>query len=129
MFGLFSRNKEPSWSVVVVPPGEHKVQDVEAKLYAPAANGKVFAGKLWQDRWSHGEGRFRVQVRKLPAGHEGKARLYRDGELVSQFEVSGRVLDFKWRGQVTGEMPQFDIGQKVRVEIGGWAAEGIVEPD
>lgn len=126
MFGLFKRNRQPSWSVVVVPPGEHKVQDVEAKLYAL---GGSFVGKLWQDRWSHGEGRFRVQVRKVPTGHDGKARLYRDGTLVSEFDVSGRTFDFKWRGQITDEMPQFEIGQKVRVEIGELAAEGVVEPD
>ncbi len=129
MFGLFKRNKAPGWSLVVVPEGEHKTHDVEARLYAPGAKRGQSSGKLSQDRWSHGVGRFRIRARKLDPQNDGTARLYCDDTLVSEFEVSGSSFEFRWRGDVTDDMPKFEIGQTIRLEAGSTVLTGVVEPD
>lgn len=129
MFGLFKRTAKSGWALVVVPEGEHKIHDVEAKLYAPGTGRGRLCGKLMQDRWSHGVERFRLRARNLPSSADGMARLFRDDELVSEFATTGGSLDFKWRGEVTDDMPRFEIGQKIRLVAGQTTLEGVVEPD
>lgn len=122
MFGLFNRDRAPRERRL-------KLHDVQASLYD--THRKNFSATLWQTHWSDGTGKFRLWLPKLrdAPGGEREARLLLEGVEVSRFELSRRELHFEWRGPLTEDLPKFEIGRKVRLEVGEIAFEGIVEAD
>lgn len=111
-------------NTVVAGPGVIKTHNVECRF----RDGERRIGKLGQDRWSDGQERFSLNLRDLPQGSD-PVRLYREGELVSEFEREGRTLAFRWKGMSGEDIPRFEIGQSLSIETGGMTASGVVEAD
>ena len=111
-------------NVVVTGAGVRKTHNVECRF----RNGTSRHGKLGQDRWSDGQERFSLVLRDLPAG-EDPVLLFRGNEKVSEFERSGTKLEFRWKGISSDTIPQFEIGEELRIETGGTVLSGIVEAD
>ncbi len=129
MFGWLKDKIASSPHVVVVGKGAHKTHNVECRLLsANPVRGEPF-GKLSQDRWSDGQGRFKLYLRDLPADLNDKAMLYFRNEQVAEFDVSGGKLEFAWKGTTTDDMPKFEVGEELRVEIGSVSLSGIVKLD
>lgn len=122
---LISRKFRNSASVVVTGPGVLKTHDVEAKF---RLNGK-YHGKLAQSRWSDGQERFILRLRGLMADHDGQVRLFRNVDQVSEFEITGSALSFEWKGMSSDDIPKFEIGDQVRVDIGSMSLLATVEAD
>ncbi len=104
-----------------------KLHDVEAHMQDMASTG--WAGKLAQTIYSDGTGKFRIRAARLKLGMDRTARLYLEDKLVSEFKSGIKRLEYRWRGTMTAEMPKFEIGKKVRLEVGPHRFEGIVEAD
>ena len=114
-----------SSSMVVTGPGVLKTHDVEAKF---RKDGR-YLGKLAQSRWSDGQERFSLRLRGLTADHDGKLRLFRNADQVSEFDISGSAINFGWKGKSSDAIPQFEIGDQVRVDVGAMSLVATVEPD
>ena len=124
MLGWLKNKIAQSPSAVVVGPGVIKTHNIECRF----RDGSTRHGKLGQDRWSDGQERFSLVLRGLPAGNE-PVKLYRGDKLVSKFERSSGKLEFRWKGMSNDEIPRFEIGESLRVEVGGLELTGIVEAD
>ncbi|NVE95963.1 hypothetical protein [Altererythrobacter lutimaris] len=114
-----------SASVVVTGRGVIKTHNVEARF----RSGTMYHGKLGQDRWSDGQERFSLRLNKLTADHDGTLRLFRNGDEVSEFEITDSAISFRWKGISSDAIPQFDIGDQLRVEVGSMSLNAIVEAD
>ena len=120
------RNKlTNSSSVVVTGKGVLKTHNVEAKFRSDTG----YHGKLGQDRWSDGQERFSLRLSKLGSDHDGKLQLFRNGEQVSEFDVSGSAIDFAWKGMSSEAIPLFAIGDQLRVDVGSLSITATVEAD
>ncbi len=129
MFGWLKKKIAESPSMVVVGEGVLKTHDVEARFRDAAPNSKRFFGKLKQSRWSDGQERFSLRLRDLSSDHDGKLRLYRDADQVSEFELEGSAIEFRWKGMSSDAIPKFEIGDKLRIEVGSMSITATVEPD
>lgn len=116
-------------NIVVTGDGVTKTHDVEAKFRGEDAGQSRYYGKLKQSRWSDGQERFKLRLTGLPGDHNGKLRLRLDGEQVSEFEVSGNGCEFRWKGISSADIPQFEIGSRVSVEVGSLTLGAVVEAD
>ena len=125
MFKWLRKKIANSPSTVVVGPGVLKTHNVECRFRDDNA---ARYGKLCQDRWSDGQERFSLVLRSLPVGDD-PAQLYKGDELVSGFDRTGNKLNFRWKGMSSESIPKFDIGDVLRIEVGGLAIAGTVEAD
>lgn len=123
---LLKNKAANSANVIVTGPGVLKTHDVEAKF---RSESRKFLGKLAQSRWSDGQERFSLRLQGLTADHGGKLSLYRNGDLVSEFDISGSAITFRWKGISSDAIPKFEIGDQVRVDVGAMSLSAIVEPD
>ncbi|WFL76277.1 hypothetical protein P7228_09730 [Altererythrobacter arenosus] len=121
---LLKNKLADSPSMIVTGPGVLKTHDVECRF----RNGATRYGKLAQDRWSDGQERFSLVLRDLPPGDE-PVRLFRGEALISEFERNGSTLEFRWKGMSSEAIPQFEIGEQLRVEVGSLELTGTVEAD
>ncbi|MBX7459131.1 hypothetical protein K3152_12800 [Qipengyuania sp. 1NDH17] len=124
LFWILKKGKNSS-SVIVTGPGVLKTHDVECKFRTPAE----WHGKLSQSRWSDGQERFTLNLRKLPGRYSGPVSLFYKGAHVGDFEAAHGKIAFSAKGMVDDGKPQFDIGEEVRLEFGGQVLTGTVEPD
>jgi len=129
MFGWLKRKITSSPIMVMTGPGVLKTHDVEAKFRQDISGGNRYFGKLVQSRWSDGQERFSLRLRGLASGHDGKLRLYRDGDQVSEFDLAGSAIDFRWKGMSSDTIPKFEIGDRLRIDVGPMSIAAIVEPD
>jgi len=111
-----------SSSMVVTGPGVLKTHDVEAKF---RKDGR-YLGKLAQSRWSDGQERFSLRLRGLTADHDGKLRLFRNADQVSEFDISGSAINFGWKGGIgtsSRKLPEqlggYTLGVLVQTNYGG----------
>ena len=118
-------NATASASVIITGPGVLKTHDVECKFRSDAG----YHGKLSQSRWSDGQERFTLNLRKLPSRYSGSVGLFYQGSHVGDFEAKSGAISFSAKGMVDDGKPQFDIGEQVRLDFGGHSLTGIVEPD
>ena len=109
---------------ISVAPGVTKTHNVECRF----RDGANHHGKLGQDRWSDGQERFSIYLRNLPRG-EDPVKLFNENVLVSEFERSGSTFEFRWKGISSEAIPQFEIGEALRIECGGLQLTGVVEAD
>ena len=119
------RKAATSPNLVVTGPGVLKTHDVECKFRSEAG----YHGDLDQSRWSDGQERFQLNLRKLPDAYSGPLRLLLKGEHVADFEARSGRVDFAWKGMADGDNPKFEIGDEITLEFGGQTLTGIVEPD
>ena len=125
MPGLLARFSQP---LIAQLFSDHRVglmHNVEALLYRSDDPVKP-VGRLWESRWSNGLSSFTLRLDQVPEEHDGTARLYNDGTLVAGFDFCGRKLVYRWLGKRTDEVPGFDPGQEVRVEVAGMEVRGTV---
>lgn len=114
-----------SASMVVTGPGVRKIHDVECKF----RTGAQYHGDLDQSRWSDGQERFSINLRKLPGAYSGPVSMLHNGAHVADLEAKYGKLDFGWKGMADTDNPKFAIGDEVRLEFGGHVLRGIVEAD
>ncbi len=114
-----------SSSIVVTGPGVRKIHDVECKF----RSGTTYHGDLDQSRWSDGQERLEMNLRKLPGSYSGPVRMFHKGHYVADFDATNGRIDFAWKGQADADNPRFEIGDEVRLEFGGHSLSGIVQAD
>ncbi|MBX7539618.1 hypothetical protein [Qipengyuania sphaerica] len=119
------RKAKNSSSVIITEPGVLKTHDVECKFRSEAG----YHGDLDQSRWSDGQERFSLNLRRLPGRYSGPVRLLYKGAHVADFEAKFGKVAFGAKGMVNDGKPQFDIGEEVRLEFGEQVLTGTVEPD
>lgn len=125
LFVWLKKNMSANASLVVTGPGVLKTHDVECKF----RSDEGYHGKLSQSRWSDGQERFRLSLRKLPGGYTGPLSLIYQGERVAEFEVKSGILAFAVKGIADDSKPKFEIGEEVRLEFGSQMLTGVVEAD
>lgn len=128
VIGGLKKKLTNSSSLVVTGPGVLKTHNVECRFWSEPEQGGVYHGKLSQDRWSDGQERFSLRLHKLPEVSE-KVALFRDEQLVSEFDADGKSVNFAWKGMSTQDIPQFEIGEKLFVQCGSKRLSGTVEAD
>ena len=106
-----------------------KVHDVDVPMFEVIDGARKKAGKIWQSRWSSGEGKLSIQIRGVENGHGGKATMHHNSEPVGDFPVEGSQFKFAWRGQVEPDMPLFEVGDEVVIKIGSQTFVGNSRPD
>lgn len=124
LFWMLRKGKN-SASVVVTGPGVLKTHDIECKFRSEA----VYHGKLSQSRWSDGQERLGLHLRKLPGRFSGTVELHYRGVHIADFEAQYGKVAFAAKGMVEDDKPQFEIGEEVRLVLGGQILSGVVEPD
>ena len=125
MTGLFVRFKDQFISQLFGDRNVDLLHNVEAELISLDAP-YVSIGRLWECRWSTGLRSITITMNAVPTEHDGTARLYRDGMLLAGLDFSGRRFDWHWVGTHTGEIPSFEPGQKVQIEVGRMKVLGTV---
>ncbi|MEP5938148.1 MAG: hypothetical protein ABJ239_07470 [Erythrobacter sp.] len=129
MFGWLKKKIAASPSMVVTGAGVLKTHDVEARFRQNGTADNSYHGKLKQSRWSDGQERFSLRLRDLGHDHGGEIVLFCNNNQVSEFELSGADLEFRWKGMSSDAIPQFEIGDQLRVDAGPLSLTAIVEPD
>ncbi len=114
-----------SSGVIVTGPGVRKIHDVECKF----RSGSTYHGDLDQSRWSDGQERIEMNLRNLPGQYTGAVRMLKNGQHVADFDAANGQIRFAWKGQSDADTPRFEIGDEVRLELGGQTLTGIVEAD
>ena len=114
-----------SSSIVVTGAGVRKIHDVECKF----RSGATYHGDLDQGRWSDGQERVEMNLRKLPGDYTGAVQMLHNGRHVADFEAKNGRIDFAWKGQSSADYPVFNIGDTVQLKMGFRSIEGIVEAD
>ncbi|MFN2098785.1 hypothetical protein [Altererythrobacter sp. MF3-039] len=122
---LIKAKSSNSSSVVVTGPGVRKIHDVECKF----RTGSTYHGDLDQSRWSDGQERLEMNLRRLPGAYSGPVRMFYRGQHLADLDAKGGRIDFAWKGRSDEGNPKFEIGEEIRLEFGGQSLTGIVEAD
>ncbi|MEP2735781.1 MAG: hypothetical protein ABJP34_05735 [Erythrobacter sp.] len=124
MFKWLRKKVADSPSLVVLDKDTKKTVDLECPFKA----GDAYHGKLKQDRWNDGQERFSIRLHDLPPGSD-PVKIYRGYTLVAEFEREGPKLDIRQKGMADDKIPEFRIGERLQIEVGGLKCDGIVRPD